>query len=350
MTLRVGESEQAILGESRLVSIESIGMDAMKKAFVHHQAAISFVFKAPRACRLRRSCFSSEGKETSRSSRSDVQVNCNNDNTSSNRGGVIFSRTSVTGADVRFKGNVLRIHDNSTQDDQEVVRTNDAVNLALGQSSVMTKGKNQFLSVGPDWYVEENDSGSSDFLQCQSNYWKRNGVNDTTSVAILTYVTWDSGITSDPARVTTGTILTTPPTNVCGASSGSIRGPGAVVSDGAEESGTESYGPASAVLSRVSAALPSATGIQRISPMPVREVARIEFDLAPGHGEFVRLEVVDVRGRRVTSLAEGALSPGRYSVLWDGRESGGGLVSAGVYFLRFSTGGSDEVRKIVVIR
>ena len=46
------------------------------------------------------------------------------------------------------------------------------------------------------------------------------------------------------------------------------------------------------------------------------------------------LSVFDVAGRRVTTLAQGAFAPGRYSVHWDARAASGRTLGSGVYFLR----------------
>ncbi len=277
---------------------------------------------------------------------SDIQVSCNNDDTSSNRGGVIFSRTSTaTGADVRFLGNVLRIGEVGTNDNQQVIRTDDAVNLALGQSAVSTKGKNQFLVAGQDWYVEENDSDAADSLQAQSNYWKRNGVTHTVVDSVQVYVTRDTGITGDAARVKAGGLLSLPPTSVCGIEAKAAPGMGLAVAGEGEE-GVELQ-PGVALVSPV---LPQATALTGVRPSPVRGSTTIAFDIAASGVPAVQLDVFDVRGRRVSTLVQGPVPPGRYSVGWDRSDAFGHRVAPGVYFVRFAAGTVEQVRKVVVIR
>jgi len=71
------------------------------------------------------------------------------------------------------------------------------------------------------------------------------------------------------------------------------------------------------------------------TPNPVRGSAMIHFGLARA-GE-VRLELFDMAGRRVRSLAGGVLAAGPHFTQWDGRDQHGQRVTAGIYFLRLTT-------------
>lgn len=53
-------------------------------------------------------------------------------------------------------------------------------------------------------------------------------------------------------------------------------------------------------------------------------------------------------GRRALELQYD--QPGRYMLLWDGRDSGGEPVSSGIYFCQIVADGSSSVRKMIVIR
>jgi hypothetical protein len=68
------------------------------------------------------------------------------------------------------------------------------------------------------------------------------------------------------------------------------------------------------------------------SPNPFLGLATIRFGLARA-GE-VRLELFDLAGRRVRTLASGVVSPGPHITTWDGRDQHGNHVRAGVYFVR----------------
>jgi len=80
-------------------------------------------------------------------------------------------------------------------------------------------------------------------------------------------------------------------------------------------------------------------------PNPFAEETRIGFDL-PMRSR-VKLEVFDLAGRRVATLAEGEYEPGRHSVMWD-RRGASGRVPAGVYTCRYTAGGQELRRQMVV--
>ncbi|HVP38925.1 MAG TPA: metallophosphoesterase [Candidatus Saccharimonadales bacterium] len=64
----------------------------------------------------------------------------------------------------------------------------------------------------------------------------------------------------------------------------------------------------------------------------------------------VRLEVLDLAGRRVAVLADGRQGPGGHSAAWDGRADGGAPVAAGLYFVRLTAGGAHETRRVVLVK
>ena len=61
----------------------------------------------------------------------------------------------------------------------------------------------------------------------------------------------------------------------------------------------------------------------------------------------VRLSVIDIQGREIAILANGAWPAGRHHATWDG-ETARGAASTGLYFLRFSTGGREWVQRLAI--
>lgn len=66
--------------------------------------------------------------------------------------------------------------------------------------------------------------------------------------------------------------------------------------------------------------------------------------------ESVRLEVYEVGGRRVWSVAPGVIAAGVHSVIWDGRDSQDKEVDPGVYFARLSAKGRSWTRTIIHVK
>ena len=89
--------------------------------------------------------------------------------------------------------------------------------------------------------------------------------------------------------------------------------------------------------------MPGTFALGQNYPNPFNPVTTIKYEI-PTIGK-VRLEVFDVLGRRVRSLA--APVDGE-TVTWDLRRSDGSRVPSGVYFLSLS---NEEVRRrLVVVR
>jgi hypothetical protein len=83
-------------------------------------------------------------------------------------------------------------------------------------------------------------------------------------------------------------------------------------------------------------------------PNPVRDLARLSFALPqPG---VARLEVFDLAGRRVATLAEGDLVAGRHVRGWDLRDDGGRRVASGIYVVRLTARTAGLTRRLVVLR
>ncbi|MCK6621004.1 MAG: T9SS type A sorting domain-containing protein [Calditrichaceae bacterium] len=64
----------------------------------------------------------------------------------------------------------------------------------------------------------------------------------------------------------------------------------------------------------------------------------------------VSLEVYDITGRKVRTLADQPLPAGVHKIAWDGRNEGGEAVSSGVYIYRVQAGAFVESRKMVLLR
>lgn len=87
--------------------------------------------------------------------------------------------------------------------------------------------------------------------------------------------------------------------------------------------------------------------LTRVSPNPTRSFTSIEFTVprvAP-----VKITILDVAGREVAKLADGAHNAGRYQLVWSGEVSGH-KASPGMYFVRMQAPGVRATSRISVTR
>jgi len=83
-------------------------------------------------------------------------------------------------------------------------------------------------------------------------------------------------------------------------------------------------------------------------PNPFSTRTAISYQLAQS-GE-VALDIFALSGSLVCRLVDQHQEPGFHSVRWDGRDSRGRAVAAGVYFYRLTTGGFAETWRAVLVR
>ena len=86
------------------------------------------------------------------------------------------------------------------------------------------------------------------------------------------------------------------------------------------------------------------TPLERPIPNPFTTGMHMAFVVSE-NGD-VDISVYDVTGRRVKTLANGVLGPGRHDVAWDGRDASGLHVRRGMYFIHIRIG--DQARQVRV--
>jgi hypothetical protein len=98
----------------------------------------------------------------------------------------------------------------------------------------------------------------------------------------------------------------------------------------------------------LAAATPLKLALEQNQPNPFRPETRISYAL-PSRSE-VELTVYNVGGQAVRTLVNGVKPAGHYDVRWDGRDSAGQRVSAGVYFYRLEAGAETMTKKMTVLK
>jgi hypothetical protein len=95
-------------------------------------------------------------------------------------------------------------------------------------------------------------------------------------------------------------------------------------------------------------AVPVGYALSQNYPNPFNPTTRIDYQLADsGH---TTLTIYDILGQETIRLVDKEQPPGRYSVLWDGRDGNGQQVAAGVYLCRFKAGDFKQTKKISFIK
>ena len=93
---------------------------------------------------------------------------------------------------------------------------------------------------------------------------------------------------------------------------------------------------------------PAAAFIARCAPNPFNPRTTITLTMAST--ARARLDIYDLRGRRVVRLVDGVLDAGRHDVVWTGRDSAGCVVASGVYLVRLAVGSEVDHGRLTLVR
>jgi hypothetical protein len=88
-------------------------------------------------------------------------------------------------------------------------------------------------------------------------------------------------------------------------------------------------------------------GLAEPTPSPASAAATVRYSL-PQAGPH-SLEVYDLTGRRVATLAGGSAAAGSHTMVWDLTDGSGARVPTGIYHVRLTGGGRSTVRSLVVL-
>ena len=83
-------------------------------------------------------------------------------------------------------------------------------------------------------------------------------------------------------------------------------------------------------------------------PNPFNPQTKIDFALPKA--SYVSLIIYDIMGREVKKLIESSYEPGFKSIIWNGTNSKGNLVGAGMYFYAIQTREFQQIRKMILLK
>ena len=120
----------------------------------------------------------------------------------------------------------------------------------------------------------------------------------------------------------------------------------------AEYDGTmEFFGPVSVktgIISNDTPVIPLITQLNNAYPNPFNPSTTISFDIA--ETAFVNIEIYNIRGQRVKSLVTQEIKPGRYNVVWQGKNDNNRTVSSGIYFYKMQAGKYTKINKVLMMK
>ena len=90
------------------------------------------------------------------------------------------------------------------------------------------------------------------------------------------------------------------------------------------------------------------TRLRGCTPNPFSRGTSVNYELAQ-YGP-VELTVHDVSGRLVRRLESGPRQRGIHAMRWNGTDGYGRVVPAGVYFVRYSAGGTSSTGRVTLVR
>ncbi len=85
-------------------------------------------------------------------------------------------------------------------------------------------------------------------------------------------------------------------------------------------------------------------------PHPNPTSGIVEIDLYVPESNSVRVNIMDIQGRQIRNLHDGALEGGKTPFRWDGRDNAGAIVPEGIYFIHAASRGSETRAKITRAR
>jgi len=94
--------------------------------------------------------------------------------------------------------------------------------------------------------------------------------------------------------------------------------------------------------------VPTATALKANYPNPFNPSTTIAFDMAASGNTTI--DIFNVRGQKVKTVANGFFNAGTHRVLWNGDDHNGNSVGSGVYFYRMTTESYTKTQKMLLMK
>ncbi len=103
-------------------------------------------------------------------------------------------------------------------------------------------------------------------------------------------------------------------------------------------------------ISRGQDQIPQKFALHQNRPNPVRRVTEIQYELPESFAGNFTLALFNVLGQQIQILAHGPRAPGIYTANWNGKDSRGRDLPAGIYFYRLQAGNFVQMKKLLLLR
>lgn len=94
--------------------------------------------------------------------------------------------------------------------------------------------------------------------------------------------------------------------------------------------------------------IPHSFSLKQNYPNPFNATTEIIFNTEEASN--VSLDVYNIAGQKIKTLVDGQFNAGSHSVVWDGANNAGSVVSSGVYFYKLSVNDQSDTKKMVLIK
>lgn len=91
------------------------------------------------------------------------------------------------------------------------------------------------------------------------------------------------------------------------------------------------------------------TGLGRAWPNPFKHGTNITVNLSKD-ASFTRVEIFNLKGQMIRTLASDNLVTGSINLWWDGQDDSGRQVPSGVYFCRLQSGKTRDSIKLILMK
>ena len=95
--------------------------------------------------------------------------------------------------------------------------------------------------------------------------------------------------------------------------------------------------------------IPTQFALHQNYPNPFNPSTQILFDVPEG-AELVRLNIYNILGKKVSTLLNNVMSPGKHKIEWNAKDDEGNPVASGIYFYELSSSSFTARKKMLLIR